>query len=92
MGLPGDLSCKELVELVTEYLEGGLGSAMRARVEAHLDACAGCREYLEQMRQTIKVLGTLPEESITPEAEQALLRVFRDWKDGRTGPQGTGSQ
>jgi predicted anti-sigma-YlaC factor YlaD len=83
MGLHGDLSCRELVELVTEYLEGGLGPAMRARVEEHLDACPGCRDYLEQMRQTIKMLGKLPEESITPEAEASLLRIFRDWKSGR---------
>jgi anti-sigma factor RsiW len=77
-----DLSCRELVELVTEYLEGRLPAEDRARFERHPDDCAGCRVYLEQMRQTIRALGHLSEDSIQPTARSQLLRLFRDWKRG----------
>ena len=63
-----DLTCQELVELVTDYLEGSLSAAQRARFEEHLAKCAGCRNYLAQMRQTIKLAGKLTEESIAPQA------------------------
>jgi anti-sigma factor RsiW len=74
-----DLPCQELVELVTDYVEGRLASSTRLRFEAHLAQCSGCRTYLEQMRQTIRTLGRLPAESIEPEARDRLLDVFRDW-------------
>ncbi len=76
----GGLTCKELVELVTDYLEGKLPPADRARFEKHLALCPNCPIYLEQMRLTIRALGMLPEESIAAEARQQFLRVFRDWK------------
>src|SRR5438105_10047774 len=74
------LACIELVELVTDYLEGSLSAEDRARFEAHLELCSGCRTYVEQMRQTIRALGRLPTESIEPAARERLLEVFRDWK------------
>ena len=74
------LTCKELVELVTDYLEGRLPVAERARFEAHLTTCHGCRNYLEQMRQTLRLLGELSEDSLEPETQQELLEVFRNWK------------
>ena len=77
-----DLSCQELVELVTNYLEGALPPAERARFEEHLDTCRGCRAYVEQMRQTIRTLGQLTEESIPSRTKEELLRTFRDWKRG----------
>jgi anti-sigma factor RsiW len=77
---PAEMTCRELVELVTDYLEGVLPSADRRRFEAHLTECSGCRAYVDQMRQTIRLLGKLPPELITEEQEQDLLRVFRDWK------------
>ena len=77
-----DLACKELVELVTDYLEERLAAPDRARFEAHLANCGGCRAYLEQMRQTISALGRLPAESIDPAATDRLLSAFRDWKRG----------
>jgi anti-sigma factor RsiW len=77
-----ELTCKELVELVTEYLEGTLSPSERRRFEAHLKTCDGCGRYLEHMRHTIRLVGKLSEEAITPEAEQTLLQVFRDWKKG----------
>jgi anti-sigma factor RsiW len=75
-----DLACRELVELVTAYLEGTLAADERARFEAHLAACRHCRAYLEQMRLTLKALGRLTEEDVAPDAEAALLRAFRGWK------------
>ena len=75
-----DLTCQELVELVTDYLEESLSAAQRARFEEHLAKCTGCRNYLAQMRQTIKLTGKLTEESITPQARDDLLGVFRNWK------------
>lgn len=75
-----ELSCKELVELVTAYLEGALDPLSLARFEQHLSECPGCLAYVEQMRTTIRLLGTLTEDTIEPQASQALLGVFRDWK------------
>jgi anti-sigma factor RsiW len=75
-----DLACKELVELVTEYLEGTLPPAEHARFEMHITACDDCTTYLDQMRLTIDALGKLTEESIEPHARDDLLRLFRDWK------------
>lgn len=74
------LSCQELVELVTEYLEGALSAEERTRFEQHLDACEKCGVYLDQMRTTIELTGSLVAESLSPEAEAALLDAFRDWK------------
>lgn len=75
-----DITCKELVELVTEYLEGALQSEERDRFEQHLLLCDGCDAYLEQMRKTIALSGSLTEESIPADAEERLLLVFRNWK------------
>ena len=77
-----DLPCQELVELVTDYLEGRLAPIEQRRFEAHLALCRGCRIYLEQMRQTILALGKLSEESIDPEAKERLLGAFRTWRRG----------
>jgi anti-sigma factor RsiW len=77
---PAELTCQELVELVTDYLEQTLPLPERIRFEAHLAGCRGCRTYVEQMRQTVQVLGTLTEESIAPEARATLLDTFRHWK------------
>lgn len=74
-----EMACRELVELVTDYLEGRLSPRDRARFEAHIAECEYCEAYLEQMRQTIRVLGRLPEESLSAEASDALLAAFRDW-------------
>lgn len=73
------LTCKELVELVTDYLEGTLPPADRRRFDEHLTTCPYCRIYLDQMRQTIRTLGRLPDEAISPTALEALLNHFRRW-------------
>ncbi len=64
-----DMACRELVEVVTDYLEGTLADGERRRLEQHLEACPYCVQYIEQMRQTIEALGELSEESIAPEDE-----------------------
>jgi predicted anti-sigma-YlaC factor YlaD len=74
------VTCKELVELVTEYLEGSMHAEQRARFEEHVSGCDGCTTYLEQFRMTIRLTGMLREEQIAPDARETLLRVFRDWR------------
>jgi predicted anti-sigma-YlaC factor YlaD len=73
------MACRELVELVTDYLEGRLDPGQRVRVEEHLRSCDGCQNYIEQMRQTLAALGRIPEESISLQARDELLHAFRDW-------------
>ena len=75
-----ELRCKELVELVTDYLEGTLTPPDRERFEEHLAACAGCTRYLAQIRETIRLTGVLTEEQIPAEQRDALLAAFRDWR------------
>jgi anti-sigma factor RsiW len=75
-----EMSCRDLVEFVTEYLEGTLPAEERRRFEEHLGLCPPCRTYLEQMRHTLRAVGSLPRESISEEARRTLLRLFRDWK------------
>jgi len=75
------LSCRELVELVTAYLEGALSIGDRMRFENHLAACDGCSTYLEQMRRTIELTGTLRVHDVSPEAAASLLHAFRRWKE-----------
>lgn len=72
-----EMPCRELVELITDYLEGRLSPADRERFEAHLAECGPCRTYLEQFRQTIALLGRLPEETLSDEVRGALLTAFR---------------
>ncbi len=79
---PVDLSCSELVELVTDYLEARLPSDDRTRFELHLVYCEPCRTYLAQMRQAVAAAGKLTEASIGPDARRGLLEVFRAWKRG----------
>lgn len=74
------LSCRELVELVTDYLEGALSEEERARFEEHIGTCGGCRIYLEQMRITIEQLGHLPVDALSADAERELLEAFRGWR------------
>lgn len=80
MSTSGELSCKEFVELVTDYLEGKLPAGERERFDRHLSYCTPCVNYLHQMRLTIKTLGKLTEETIEPQARDDLLHIFRNWK------------
>ena len=80
MELSRDLTCAEVVDLVTEYLEGGLAASERERFEEHLGVCDWCVTYLEQMRQTIGSTGRLREEDLDPHLQDALVDVFRGWR------------
>ena len=75
-----ELTCAELVELVTDYLEDALPPLERERFELHLVICDGCRIYLEQMRQVLRAAGRLEESSLRPEARATLLQAFRGWR------------
>jgi predicted anti-sigma-YlaC factor YlaD len=77
---PGEFTCKELVELVTDYFEGALPLEERVRLEEHLVMCSWCRTYLEQMRETIATAGFLREEDIEPEMRDRLLEAFRGFR------------
>jgi anti-sigma factor RsiW len=77
------MNCNELVELVTDYLEGRLPEADLRRFEAHLDECGACVTYIEQIRASVALLGTLRAETLPPGAADALLGEFRDWKRHR---------
>jgi predicted anti-sigma-YlaC factor YlaD len=77
------MTCKEFVELVTEYLEGTLSGDERVRFDDHMVECPWCSQYLEQMRVTIQTVGRVDEESISADGRDALLHAFRDWNEER---------
>jgi anti-sigma factor RsiW len=85
----GEMTCRELVELVTDYLEGMLPESDRRRFDEHLRTCPGCTTYLDQMRTTIRVVGHLDLDVLSDTARALLLRTFEDWK--RTARAGTTS-
>jgi anti-sigma factor RsiW len=81
MSVPNDeIACRELVELVTPYLEDGLPANERAAIERHLGRCGGCRTYLEQMRQTIRAMGHISHDPVTAQSRDQVLALFRAWK------------
>jgi putative zinc finger protein len=73
------MTCQELVELVTEYFEGTLPAAVTVRFDEHIARCQFCTRYVEQMRVTIRTLGRLDADAISPEARATLLAAFGDW-------------
>lgn len=73
------LTCRELVGLVTDYLEGALPAVDRDRFEAHIAGCPGCTAYLDQMRRTLRALGAIPDDAVPADARETLLRAFRGW-------------
>jgi anti-sigma factor RsiW len=76
------ITCREVVELVTDYLEGALPAADAARFEQHLSSCDGCDRYVDQMRTTIAIVGRIEEADVPPAVRDALLAAFR----GRARP------
>jgi len=78
--MPDHMTCKEVVELVTDYIEGTLSDDIRMRIEHHLMGCEGCTNYVEQMRQTIQLTGRLREEDLSLQQKDDLLNLFHDWK------------
>lgn len=76
------LVCQEVVELVTDYLEGTMPPRERARFESHIADCPNCRRYLAQMRTTLDVLGRIEAEAVAPEAMDEMLELYRRWQAG----------
>jgi anti-sigma factor RsiW len=74
-----ELSCREIVELVTEYLEGAMGPELRAAFERHLAHCDGCTHYIDQIEATIRVAGTIEPDRLSPEFKAGLIAAFRDF-------------
>ncbi|MBO0825683.1 MAG: zf-HC2 domain-containing protein [Actinobacteria bacterium] len=79
------LVCQQVVELVTDYLEGALSPADRRRFEAHLATCPNCTEYLAQMRATIALTGTLTPADLTPEMRAEFTALYRRWRADTDG-------
>jgi anti-sigma factor (TIGR02949 family) len=74
------MKCRQVVELMTDYLEGTLSPIDRARFEDHISGCDGCRAYLDQLRRTRQVLGRLANEPVPEPLKSELLRAFKSWK------------
>jgi anti-sigma factor RsiW len=72
-------TCQELVELVTDYLDGSLDAETAGLFEEHVALCPGCATYLDQMKETASLLGQIPVETLSEEAQTALLDTFRDF-------------
>jgi anti-sigma factor RsiW len=77
---PEDVTCREIVELVTDYVEGALGPEEREAVEMHLNLCDGCTDYLRQLRMSIELTGMLPAGPLPPELEEELCAAFRSYR------------
>ncbi len=75
-----DIVCQEAVELVTDYLEGALTRRERRRLEAHLRACPNCAAYLEQIKMTIELAGTIEPDDLSSEAQADLTELYRRWR------------
>ncbi|MGH2838734.1 MAG: anti-sigma factor family protein [Thermoleophilaceae bacterium] len=73
------MPCQELVEVITDYLEGALPEADRIRFEQHLKACDHCREYVAQFRRTVETVGVVKESELDPEVRAGLMEAFRGW-------------
>ena len=80
------LSCREIVELVTDYLEGDLDADTSSALEAHLDLCPGCARYVEQIRETVVTLGEVSSDNLSTQAQEGLLEAFRDFRRPVTDP------
>jgi len=76
------ITCQELTEVVTDYLEGVMGAEERARFDAHLELCEGCVNYVSQMRQTIRAVGELDPAEVEATVPDDVLAAFRAWRRG----------
>ena len=79
---PNEMACREFVQLVTDYFENALSLEDRTRLEHHLVFCTWCVDYLQQMRDAMKVTGRLAEEDLPAEGQERVLAAFRHWKRG----------
>ena len=76
-----DMDCQDVVEIVTDYLEGSLVGFERARLEAHLKDCDGCDVYLEQIQRVRMLLGKVDLQKLEPDARRRFTATFRAWRD-----------
>ena len=74
------ITCQEVVDLVTDYLEGALEAGETAVFEQHLNFCDGCVWYVDQLRTTVETVGRVREEDVPPDTRERLLTAFKDWK------------
>jgi len=84
--LLGNFSCKEIAELVTDYLEGSFSLSQRLRFQMHLGLCLACRNYLHQMKYTVATLHQLPSEAVPAHVKEELMKRFRTWKHEQSLP------
>jgi anti-sigma factor (TIGR02949 family) len=77
-----EFRCQEMIEVITNYLDGAMPPDERQRFERHLSYCAGCSTYVDQMRETIRQTGTVPRESLPPALRERIVAQFRTWKRG----------
>jgi predicted anti-sigma-YlaC factor YlaD len=82
MSVDASITCREVVEILNDYLEGALAEPQRARVEGHLGGCVGCTTILEEFRETIRLTGMLTVEHVNDEQRATLLEAFRGWSGG----------
>ena len=82
------LSCREIVELVTDYLEGDLDADTATALEVHLELCPGCVRYLDQIRETVATLGGVSSDNLSNEVQAGLLEAFREVRRPATGRAG----
>ena len=76
------LACRQAVALVTDYLDGALSRADRARLEAHLADCPHCHTYFEQIRTTIALTGRAEPDLLDAQAQDELIALYRSWRAG----------
>jgi anti-sigma factor RsiW len=82
MSVDADITCREVVELLSGYLDGELPAPLRERVDAHLAACDGCTMVLDELRETVRLTGDLTEDRLSPAQTETLLDAFRGWASG----------
>jgi putative zinc finger protein len=74
-----EMVCAELVERVTEYLEGTLHEQDLLRLNRHLAACDSCESYVAQVKAAIRIAGALPGEELDPDTEAGIVKIYRSW-------------
>jgi anti-sigma factor RsiW len=77
--VPKELACRDVVEILSDYLDGALDDDTREVVETHLASCEGCDRALAQLRETVRATGMLSEDQLTEEQKTTLLEAFRGW-------------
>jgi anti-sigma factor RsiW len=77
------LTCREFVDLVTDYLEDALSPEDRRRFEHHLAVCEGCQTWFSQIEETVRLTGRLTEDHLPEEVQAVVLAEFRNWKRGQ---------